>query len=136
MRNLMRMPSYPVLRLPRRGVTLIELIVALAILTALILSSFHAIGTARRVRARNQTMTQLTLRANSDVARLRAEPWENLREGTTPLSDPARPGVTGEAAVRGVPGLALKEITVRWKEDTPGGPCEVVLCTWRDQAKD
>jgi len=120
---------------PRRATTLVELLVALVILTALIGSTLYAISTARRVRTRNEILTALTLRANSDLARLRAEPWDNLREGTRRLEDPARPDAAGQAEVRDVPGLALKEITVQWRQETPAGPCRVVLATWRDQGQ-
>ena len=121
--------------LSRRAVTLIELLVTLVILTALIGSTLYAVSTARRVRARNEILTALTLRANSDLARLRAEPWDRLREGTRRLEDPARPDAAGQAVVRDVPGLALKEITVQWRQETPAGPCRVVLATWRDQGE-
>jgi prepilin-type N-terminal cleavage/methylation domain-containing protein len=121
--------------LSRRAVTLIELLVTLVILTALIGSTLYAVSTARRVRARNEILTALTLRANSDLARLRAEPWDNLREGTRRLEDPARPDAAGRAEVRDVPGLALKEITVQWRQETPAGPCRVTLATWRDQGQ-
>jgi len=117
----------------RRATTLIELLVALVILTALIASTLYAVSTARRVRARNEILTALTLRANSDLARLRAEPWDNLREGTRRLEDPARPDAAGQAEVRDLPGLALKEITVQWRQETPAGPCRVTLATWRDR---
>ena len=119
--------------LSRRATTLVELLVALVILTALIGSTLYAISTARRVRTRNEILTALTLRANSDLARLRAEPWGNLREGTRRLEDPARPDAAGQAEVREVPGLALKEITVQWRQETPTGPCGVELATWRDK---
>jgi len=122
--------------LSRRAVTLIELLVTLVILTALIGSTLYAVSTARRVRARNEILTALTLRANSDLARLRAEPWDSLREGTRRLEDPARPDAAGQAEVRDVPGLALKEITVQWRLETPAGPCRVTLATWRDRASD
>jgi len=122
--------------LSRRAVTLIELLVTLVILTALIGSTLYAVSTARRVRTRNEILTALTLRANSDLARLRAEPWDSLREGTRRLEDPARPDAAGQAEVRDVPGLALKEITVQWRLETPAGPCRVTLATWRDRASD
>ena len=131
------------LRRRRRGMTLLEFAASAALLTVVTLASLRVMSTARRVTARDQAMTNLTLAANTQLARLRAADWSALAEGVRELTPhemaalgvSAGGRVTGKVTVRAIDALGLKEITVHLERDTAMGPAGVTLATLRARGK-
>jgi prepilin-type N-terminal cleavage/methylation domain-containing protein len=125
------MPSIRHNRPLTRAFSLIELIVSLVIILSLMGATFHALATCRRIQKRNEILTALSLRSNAELARMQATPWQDMKAGTRPLADPQMPDTKGEVTIKDVPGLDLKEITVRLSRNPSIGPCEIKISTWR-----
>ncbi|MBN1866545.1 type II secretion system protein [Candidatus Sumerlaeota bacterium] len=128
----------------RRGMTLIELIVVVALASILVVGGLKTIATARRIAYLDEVKTELALATQSEMARLRATPWEELPEGESAL-DSAALGALGfdpDDKTRGTFEVHrtetpdLKEITVRMERQTPLGPARVEMFTWRKKAEE
>jgi prepilin-type N-terminal cleavage/methylation domain-containing protein len=127
----------------RRGLTLVEMIVTITLVTILAIANLHALATARRVSKRDEVMTELAMAANAQLARVRDLPWGQIAEGTSSMGPeelgalglPEPSQVRGEMTVRPVLGPDLLEITVRLERQTIMGPAVVTLATWREKTE-
>lgn len=122
-----------------RAMSLVELIVAVALMTGVALVNLRVLSSVRRVSKLDEAKTRLALAAHAQLARLRAVPWEDLPEGRKAFEkkdleslglDAARE-ISGEVAVRDVEGLELKEITVRLEWKTTMGTFSEEMALWR-----
>ncbi len=124
----------------RRGLTLVELSISVALSAVLVAASLDLVGTVRRTAALDTARSKLALAAQAQLARLCATPWDNLKIGETPLSgdnlrewgfDEETEKIEGRIRVRDVEGLDLREIQVFLVYHSIYGPLEQTLSVWR-----
>lgn len=123
----------------RQGLTLVEMIVTVGLLTGVIGAGMRAVVTARHMSERDAAMTQLYAAAQTEIARLCATDWAALAEGEraltaeemTALGLKTAPGLACSVAVRAVPSLELREIRVHLERTTASGLAQAELATWR-----
>ncbi|HPS01469.1 MAG TPA: prepilin-type N-terminal cleavage/methylation domain-containing protein [Candidatus Sumerlaeota bacterium] len=123
-----------------RGVTLLEMMIAGVLVTILIAASFSLVSTTRRTTTLDTARTELAQAAHTQLTRLRATPWDNLKVGETTLSPDDLRGLglekegektKGQVRVRDVEGLPLREIEVHLVYDSVMGPLEQTFSIWR-----
>jgi Tfp pilus assembly protein FimT len=123
-----------------RGVTLLEMMIAGALATILIASSFSLVSTTRRTAMLDTTRTELAQAAHTQLSRLRAASWDSLKVGETSLSADDLRGlgleddiekIKGQILIRAVEGLELREIQIHLVYDSVAGPLEQTFSIWR-----
>ena len=122
-----------------RAVTLMEMLVAMALVTMLILANLRVLNNAKSINRREERLTELTLAANTQLGRLRATPWKELQLGESALSlehlqtlaldgDLEKYQCTVIVQERGE---GLVEMQVVLHRETLHGPIKAEISTWR-----
>lgn len=126
---------------PFRGVTLIEVLVGLCVLSLALGMAVEGIMMCRSIGARAAVTQQLTLAAQDGLSRAAAEPFDRFTSGTLETErilgggEDARAGGGGgriRASIAQTAHLdspSLKEITIRASWVGGKQPLSVVLCT-------
>ena len=130
--------SHPPILRPQQAMTLMELLVAVALLTIATLGATTVISTARWTADRDALLTRQALAANSCLSQIRAGEWK--------VSGPAERALTveelralhlpddgltrGSLSIREVPPLTLREATIRIERTTYRGPALTSISTW------
>jgi len=107
-------------RRARRAVTLLEMLVAAAVMAFALVAMLKAVIVARNINDRGDVLTRLMLRAHSEIEERKAAAFDSLRVGETSLLWPDDRQTTGVVAVERLPNSEGLKITV-----------ELVSRSWR-----
>lgn len=122
----------------RRGMTLIETLIYVAVLTMTVVATLRVIGDSRVMRANARDRAIMTLIAHDELERWRATPVSQLTEGTMPAQDNHQPagdktwpaGTSATVSLKKMEGESW-EIDVRVQREGPEGKPDVRLTTIR-----
>ena len=119
----------------RRGLTLLETLMYVAILAITIAFTLRAVGEARMIRGNARDRAALVLIAQSELERWRIAPAAQLSEGAMRIENPSWPsGASATVSLRKTAN-GLWEIDVRVRRKGPEGKPEVRLTTIRTGAQ-
>lgn len=105
----------PILRRAPRGLTLLEMLIAVTIITLMAVSTCEVLGNAKVTRERARQRTELALLAQSELERMRAAPAGDMTPGESeqrPEGTPASVSLERRVTAR-EDGLLELEVTAR-----------------------
>ncbi len=115
----------------RRAVTLVEMLIACAILAIGLVGTVRVVTMARGTQSESYALARLALRANAELETWRTRPFDSLKPGTTPVTDIDDALTTGVVTVQPFRDTSLCEITVTLQRATPKGTRRVIFTTLR-----
>ena len=115
----------------RRAVTLIEMLIACAILAIGLVGTVTVVSLSRRTQTESQALAQLALRANAELETRCTLPFDSLKPGISQITDVGDALTTGVVKVKPFHDTPLFEITVTLQRTTPKGARRVIFTTLR-----
>jgi prepilin-type N-terminal cleavage/methylation domain-containing protein len=91
-----------------RGLTLIEMLVVSVLMAVALVAVMRVISASANLENRSQ----VTLRANAEMERLKSLPYEELTGGTRELENLPGANDRGEVTIRSLHNDTMKEITI------------------------
>lgn len=121
----------------KRAVTLIELLIACAVVSIAMVGTVSVLAGARRTYTEGRALARMSLRANQELESWRARDLPRHMTGRFPVTDAGDSHTTGVVAIRPFPGNndSLVEITVTLQRSTPKGNRKVIFTTLRSRGE-
>lgn len=113
------------------ALTLIELLIAVVIISIMVAATIKAITITRALTARSQSLTRLMLRAHSEIEKRKSLSFDQLTTGTTVLTGFEDSRTTGAVTLARLPGSDGIRITVELVGHTHRGAEPVRLTALR-----
>ena len=116
----------------RRGFSLVEVVVSLAILSVGLLVAMRVFPVGLRASQRSERSSRAVMAAQRTIESLKLKPWSELAEGTTstidgPYTITVRLAVSAAAELSDPSKLKAVEVIVAWEED--GRPRQATFVT-------
>jgi hypothetical protein len=110
------------------AVTILEMLVVIAIVTAVLGATLRVIANVQFMRERSEDATSLALRANAELEKIKAAPFEEISAGKRQIED-LKGNQTGEISVTELEAGKLKQIDVTMRTSSARNVDEITYST-------
>ena len=115
----------------RKGLTLIEILVVVILMSIVLTTMMNSIVQAQRIHVRSDAGTHAALVAQQKMAEITARSFDELTAGSTPFTEDYKYPIEGTVTIIDEDNSGIKKIEVTCRVQLPHGDKEFILTTLR-----